>query len=206
MNSQNTARHDGKPSSTVLQTSGHLFIISAPSGAGKTTLRRAALNHFPDLVFSVSYTTRKPRAGEHVGVDYCFINKHEFEKGIAEDRWAEWATVHGNYYGTSAEFLNHNLAGGKDVLLEIDVQGTRKLLRRYPQSITIFIIPPSLEVLRKRLESRGTEGARAIALRLANAEKEMAQKNLYRYVVINDQLDHAVAELVAILEKHRTTA
>jgi guanylate kinase len=205
MNNQSTTRIDGKPDSMVSQSPGHLFILSAPSGAGKTTLRQVALNHFPDLIFSVSYTSRKPRAGERVGADYHFINKPEFEKGIAEGRWVEWATVHGNYYGTSAEFLNQNLAAGKDVLLEIDVQGTRKLLRHYPQSITIFIIPPSLAVLRKRLESRGTDDAQAIALRLANAKMEMDQKNLYRYVIINDRLDDAIAELVAILEKHRTS-
>jgi guanylate kinase len=205
MNNQGTPRIDGKPDSKVSQSPGQLLILSAPSGAGKTTLRQAALNHFSDLIFSVSFTTRKPRAGERAGVDYHFIDTPEFEKGIAESRWAEWAKVHGNYYGTSAEFLNQNLAAGNDVLLEIDVQGTRKLLRHYPQSITIFIIPPSLGVLKKRLESRATDSAQTIALRLANAKIEMEQKDLYRYVIINDRLDDAIAELVAILEKHRTS-
>lgn len=205
MNNQGTTRSDGKADSKVSQLPGQLLILSAPSGAGKTTLRKAALTHFSDLIFSVSYTTRKPRAGERAGVDYHFINKLEFEKGIAEGRWAEWAKVHGNYYGTSAEFLNQNLAAANDVLLEIDVQGTRKLLRHYPQSITIFITPPSLAVLKKRLESRGTDSAQTIVLRLANAKIEMEQKDLYRYVIINDRLDDAIADLVAILEKHRTS-
>jgi guanylate kinase len=205
MNNQGTTRIDGKLDSGGLPSPGQLFILSAPSGAGKTTLRQAALNHFPDLIFSVSYTTRKPRSGERAGVDYHFINRPEFEKGIAEGRWAEWAKVHGNYYGTSAEFLNQNLAAGNDVLLEIDVQGTRKLLCYYPQSITIFIIPPSLAVLKKRLESRGADSAQTIALRLANAKIEIEQKDLYRYIIINDRLDDAIAELVAILEKHWTS-
>lgn len=205
MNNQSTTRTDAKPDSMASQAPGHLFILSAPSGAGKTTLRQAALNHFPDLIFSVSYTTRQARTGERVGTDYNFIDKPEFERGIAEGRWAEWAMVHGNYYGTSAEFLNQNLATGNDVLLEIDVQGTRKLLRHYPQSVTIFITPPSLAVLKKRLESRGTDSAQTIALRLANAKIEILQKDLYRYVIINDQLDDAIAELVAIIEKHRSS-
>ncbi|MGD8523129.1 MAG: guanylate kinase [Desulfobacterales bacterium] len=205
MKNQGTTRIDGKPDAKVSKPPGQLLILSAPSGAGKTTLRQAALNHFSDLIFSVSYTTRKPRAAERAGVDYHFINEAEFEKGIAEGRWAEWAKVHGNYYGTSAEFLNQNLAAGNDVLLEIDVQGTRKLLRHYPKSITIFITPPSLAVLKKRLESRGTDSAQTIALRLANAKIEMEQKDLYHYVIINDRLDDAIADLIEILEKHRTS-
>ena len=206
MKNQGTTRIDGKPDSTVSPSPGQLLILSAPSGAGKTTLRKAALNHFSDLIFSVSYTTRKPRTAERAGVDYHFISKPEFEKGIVEGRWAEWAEVHGNYYGTSAEFLNQNLAAGNDVLLEIDVQGTRKLLRHYPKSITIFITPPSLAVLKKRLESRGTDSAQTIALRLANAKNEMEQKDLYRYVIINDRLEGAIADLITILEKHRTAS
>jgi guanylate kinase len=182
---------------------GFLFIVSAPSGAGKSTLCRALRNRFPDILYSISYTTRPPRKGEQNGVDYHFIADDEFEKGIARGRWAEWAEVHGNYYGTAADLLNRAPAGGQDILLDIDVQGMRQIIKRYPAGITIFIMPPSLEILRQRLETRGTDGPEIIAVRLKNAQKEMALKDLYRHVVINDQLPDAVAELIGILEKYR---
>jgi guanylate kinase len=182
----------------------HLFILSAPSGAGKTTLLRAALEHLPDLRYSVSYTTRAPRAGEVNGRDYVFISPAAFEEGIRADRWAEWARVHGHYYGTSAEVLSQALAEGRDVLLDIDVQGARQILRRFSQSVTIFIMPPSLEILEARLRSRGTDRPEAIALRLRNAREEMAQKEMYRHVIVNDDLPTAVHELLAVIGSYRT--
>lgn len=182
---------------------GYLFILSAPSGAGKTTLRRALLERISDLLYSVSYTTREPRKGELDGSDYYFITKDEFEKGIAEDRWAEWATVHGNYYGTSAVFLNTKLNAGRDVLLDIDVQGAAKLIQRYPDGITIFIMPPSVEVLQQRLQARATDSAAAIRLRLKNAQTEIAQKKMYRHVIVNDQLTDAIAELVSLINQYK---
>ena len=188
----------------VPERSGLLFILSAPSGAGKSTLCRAVQDRFPDIIYSISYTTRPPRKGEQNGVDYHFIADDEFEKGIAEGRWAEWAEVHGNYYGTSADLLSRELAGGKDVLLDIDVQGMRQIIKRYPAGITIFIMPPSLEILRHRLETRGSDGPETIAVRLKNAQSEMALKDLYRHIVINDQLPDAIAELIGILEKYRS--
>jgi guanylate kinase len=187
-----------------IRGTGHLFILSAPSGAGKTTLRRVLLKKISDLLYSISYTTREPREGEQNGTDYHFITKDEFEKGIAEDRWAEWATVHGNYYGTSAVFLDNHLRAGQDVLLDIDVQGAGKLIKRYPDSITIFIMPPSIEVLKKRLQSRATDTEASIRLRLKNAEAEMAQKKMYRHIIINDQLTDAVAELVSLINQYKT--
>ena len=183
---------------------GHLFILSAPSGAGKTTLRLALLKQIADLQYSVSYTTRQPRKGEQNGSDYYFITKDEFEKGIAEDRWAEWAIVHGSYYGTSAVFLDNCLSTGRDVLLDIDVQGTAKIIKRYPDSITIFIMPPSIEVLKERLQSRATDGEEAIRLRLKNAEAEMARKKMYRHIIINDQLSDAVSELTSLINQYKT--
>ena len=183
---------------------GILFIISAPSGAGKSTLCRAVLDRFTDLVYSVSYTTRSPRSGEQKGVDYHFIVKDEFEKGIASGRWAEWAEVHDHYYGTSADFLDGELSIGRDILLDIDIQGTRQILQRYPDGVTIFIMPPSLEILKSRLQSRGTDSPEVIAVRLKNAREEMAQKNLYRHIITNDRLTDAVAELIAIFEKYRS--
>lgn len=183
---------------------GCIFIISAPSGAGKSTLRQALLKRFADLRFSVSYTSRPPRSGEQAGVDYHFISRREFERGIAKGRWAEWARVHGHYYGTALDFLERQLAGGRDVLLEIDVQGARQVLKRYPQSVTIFIMPPSLEALRRRLESRGTENAAAMAVRLNNAAREMAQRKFYRHIIINDRLEDAVAQLTALIDGYRS--
>ncbi len=183
---------------------GLLFVISAPSGAGKTTLCRAVRDHFPDLQYSISYTTRPPRSSEKNGIDYHFITAREFENGIRSGRWAEWARVHGNYYGTSADFLDQSLAAGRDILLDIDVEGTRQILKRYPDSVTIFVMPPSMEVLRQRLEARGTDSAEVIAVRLKNAENEMAQKDLYRHIIVNDRLAPAVAELIAVIEKYRS--
>ena len=192
-----------KAAADAAHGTGLLFILSSPSGAGKSTLCRAVLDRFPDLLYSISYTTRPPRNGEQNDVDYHFITKDIFIKGIARGQWAEWAQVHGNYYGTSADFIDRGLAGRRDILLDIDVQGTRRILRRYPDGITIFIMPPSLEVLRCRLEARGTDSPEAIAVRLRNAQKEMAQKELYRHVIINDRLANAVAGLIGIFEKYR---
>ena len=189
--------------SSLSKSPGHLFIISAPSGAGKSTLCRAMLDHFPDMLYSVSYTTRSPRKGEQNGVDYFFITKDDFENGVARQRWAEWAEVHGNYYGTSADFLDEILAAGQDILLDIDVQGTRQILTRYPEGVTIFIVPPSLEILRQRLEERGTDSQAAIGVRLENAQEEMAQKGIYRHIVINDRLPDAIAEMINIFKSYR---
>lgn len=181
----------------------HLFIISAPSGGGKTTLCREVRKRFADMLYSVSYTTREPRNGEQEGVHYHFIDKTDFETGIAAGKWAEWALVHGNYYGTSAVFLDNGLAEGQDILLDIDVQGTRQILKRYPDTVAIFIRPPSLEVLQQRLVARGTDSADIVAVRLKNAQKEMAQQDLYHHVIVNDQLSIAVSELIEIIENDR---
>lgn len=196
-------RAPGSNSKQTTSERGHLFIISAPSGGGKTTLSKAVIDRFKDILYSVSYTTRSPRNSEQDGVDYYFIQKKDFEERIESGYWAEWAEVHGNYYGTSGEFLEKGLASGRDILLDIDVQGTRQILEDYPDSITIFIMPPSLETLRKRLEMRKTESRATIKKRLLTAEKEMAQKNLYRYLIVNDQLSVSLEKLVAIIEKYR---
>jgi len=187
-----------------VKKTGLLFIISAPSGAGKSTLCRAVRERFADLVYSISYTTRPPRGGEQNGVDYHFIAKDEFEKGIASGRWAEWAEVHDHYYGTSAEFLDGELSVGRDILLDIDIQGTRQILQRYPDGVTIFILPPSLEVLKSRLHFRDTDSPEVIAVRLKNAREEIAQKDFYRHIITNDRLAVAVTELITLIEKYRS--
>ena len=182
---------------------GHLFIISAPSGAGKTTLVKAALEQFRDMLYSISYTTRKPRADEQNGVDYHFVSEQDFKKGIKKGYWAEWAEVYGNYYGTSAEFLEKSLSSGYDILLDIDVQGTLQILKHYPDSVTIFILPPSMNTLRKRLEMRASDSKAVIEKRLVNARQEMAQKKMYRHIIVNDKLPGAIEELSDIFKKYR---
>lgn len=182
---------------------GRLFVVSAPSGAGKTTLCHRVRRHFSDLAYSVSYTTRKPRTGEEHGRDYFFISVEEFEAGIQSGRWAEWARVHGNLYGTSAQWIGQTMAAGRDILMDIDVQGAEQIVQRFPEAVTIFIRPPSLEVLEQRMRQRGTEEEAVIAVRMANARQEMARQPMYRHVLVNDDLETAVAHFVALLESYR---
>jgi len=182
-------------------TRGKIMILSAPSGAGKTTLSRALIEGIPTLAYSVSFTTRAPRPGEIDGEDYHFISTAEFEAGIRRGRWAEWACVHGNHYGTSADFLAEQTAAGRHVLLDIDVAGMRQVVARFPSALTIFIMPPSLETLRERLVRRGSEDEAAIRKRLKNAEAEIACRHEYRYVLVNDDLDAAKRRLFAIVRE-----
>ena len=203
MNNTKDRRFGLKPGSVINDGRGRLFIISAPSGSGKTTLCSAVLNRFQDMLYSVSYTTRKPRNGEQSGIDYHFIAEKDFKDKIKTGKWAEWAKVHGNYYGTSAELLDKGLDSGRDIILDIDVQGTIRLLERYPESVTIFVMPPSIEELKRRLELRNTDSSEIIARRLENAKIEMAKKELYLHVIINDQLPDAIEQLVAIIENYR---
>jgi len=183
---------------------GRLFVVSAPSGGGKTTLCQAIREQFPELRYSVSYTTRKPRTGEIDGRDYHFIDKRSFEKGIADRKWAEWAVVHGHYYGTSADGIDKELGRGHDILLDIDVQGAFQILDRYPDAVTIFIEPPTLQILRDRLESRHTDTPAEIERRLTEAENELAQKDRYRHIIVNDVLPRAIQSLAGIIKRHQT--
>jgi len=185
------------------QKRGQLFILSAPSGAGKSTLCRALLAAFPDLQYSISYTTREPRDGEKEGKDYRFISVTEFKRMIQKDKWAEWARVHENYYGTSAEDIERSLSAGRDLLLDIDVQGAAQILKRFPDSVSIFIMPPSMAELERRLKKRGTDSRETIAKRLADAGNEMSQKDRYHHAVINDRLEDTIAMLIGIVRGYR---
>jgi guanylate kinase len=179
---------------------GRLFVVSAPSGAGKTTLCDAARRRLPSLVYSVSSTTRVPRKGEQEGKDYFFVTDAQFREGIHKGQWAEWAKVHDNYYGTAARFIEDHLDAGRDVLLDIDVQGAAQILRRYPDAVTIFIMTPSMDILRQRITARGLDSAEVIDKRMKNAAAEIACQGTYRHVLINDDLDATIARLVAILK------
>jgi len=181
---------------------GTLFVLSAPSGTGKTTICNQLCHLVPDLVFSVSTTTRPPRTGERPGVDYHFVSIAEFERKIEDGLWAEWARVHDNYYGTSAEFLDAALAKRQTVLLDIDVQGAYQIRKRYPDCVTVFIMPPSMEALQSRLEARRTDDAATIAKRLANARAEIAQSDLYHHIIVNDDLQTAVDEMVTLISQY----
>jgi guanylate kinase len=184
-------------------SSGRLFVISAPSGAGKSTICKAVIDKIPNLTYSVSFTTRKPRGKEENGIDYHFVSIDEFLVGIQEGIWAEWAQVHGNYYGTSANLIDEILNSGSDVLLDIDVQGASQIVQRYPESITIFIMPPSVVVLRERLLKRATDSREDVEQRLVNAEHEMAQARNFHHVIINDRLNDAIEELTTIITSDR---
>ncbi len=174
---------------------GRLFIISGPSGAGKGTLREKALDDIKNLVYSISCTTRKPREGEVDGVQYRFITHEKFKEDIAKNLFLEYAHVHADFYGTLKADVIKELDAGNDVLLEIDVQGALQVREKIPDAILIFIAPPSIQELEKRLRDRHTESEEALKLRLSNAAKELALKDKYDYVVINDDLERASDEL-----------
>ena len=177
---------------------GKLFIISGPSGVGKGTLREIALKKFQNLVYSISCTTRKPREGEQDGVQYRFISHEKFEEYIQKNLFLEYAHVHSGFYGTLKQDVINALNAGQNVLLEIDVQGALKVLEKMPEAILIFVVPPSLEVLEQRLINRHTEGPEELKIRLANARKELALKDQYKYVLVNGDLEKAAEELEKI--------
>lgn len=175
-------------------------MISAPSGAGKTTLCRQIIDFFPNLRQSVSFTTRPMRAGEVDGVDYHFVDVERFRRMIAEDAFVEWAQVHDNYYGTALETLDQACTAGEDVLLDIDFQGAAQLKQRGGEAVYIFIAPPGLDVLEQRLRGRGTDSEAVISRRIENAQGELQQAHWYDYIVINDDLAVASAQLKSIMQ------
>jgi guanylate kinase len=184
-------------------TEGILFVVSAPSGAGKTSLCRELVDSFEDLRQSISFATRKCRQGEADGVDYHFISSDAFQKMIDQQQFAEWAEVHGNYYGTSLQTLEDAANNGVDLLLDIDCQGAAQIKENFHRGVFIFILPPDYEELEKRLRHRGTETDDVIQRRLANARKEIPEARWYDYLVVNDDFKSAKERLIAIVTAER---
>ncbi|HLE12622.1 MAG: guanylate kinase [Bdellovibrionales bacterium RIFOXYD12_FULL_39_22] len=181
---------------------GKIVVIVAPSGAGKSTLIKKIKAEFFELVESISYTTRPKRPGDENGVQYFFIDVETFKKMIADNELLEWAQVHANYYGTSKKFVEGKLAQGASLIFDIDVQGADSFKKYFgPLAQTIFIAPPSLEALEKRLRMRNTDSEEVIALRVKNAAKELLRKNDFDYCVVNDDLERAFIELKNIITK-----
>ncbi len=178
---------------------GNLFIVSAPSGAGKTSLVKAVLAAMPTLALSISYTTRPPRAGEVDGKDYHFVSRETFLRMARDGDFLESAEIYGNLYGTSQSWIQAEMAGGRDLLLEIDWQGAAQVRRIIPASIGIFVLPPSLAALEARLRGRGKDSDDVIERRMAAACGEIAHVAEFDYVIINDKLDEAVQQLTAIV-------
>jgi guanylate kinase len=179
--------------------SGNLFIISAPSGAGKTSLVSALLKQNKQIALSISYTTRAPRPGETNGKDYHFISREMFLEMAKDGDFLESAEVYGNFYGTSQPWIEKELAAGHDILLEIDWQGAAQVRKLMPQAISIFILPPSLSALETRLKGRGQDSAEVIARRLQAAQEDISHVAEFDYVIINDKLDEALRQLDAIV-------
>jgi guanylate kinase len=182
---------------------GMLIVISSPSGAGKTTLARKLVEQY-NLHFSVSYTTRPPRAGERNGQDYHFVGDDQFSRMIEQQEFAEWAKVHGNRYGTAIKTVDQAIEQGKDTLFDIDYQGGRQIRQKWPNdSVLCFILPPSVEELERRLRQRATDSEETISSRLAVAHKELFHYTDYDYLVVNDQLEKAYDELRSIYVAER---
>jgi len=182
-----------------MQREGVLFVISAPSGAGKTTLCKEIIDIFPGLRHSVSYTTRTPRPGEVHGRDYFFVGQDEFSRMVEAREFAEWAEVHGNLYGTSLATLNQCRSQGIDLILDIDCQGAQQLKGRFDGGVYIFILPPSIAELRRRLDSRSSDTEEVIETRINNAAAEIREARWYDYIIVNDRFTEALTQLKSVL-------
>lgn len=183
--------------------SGNLFVVAAPSGAGKTTLVRLLLEQESRVHLSISYTTRGPRPGEENGREYHFVDNVEFQAMIARHEFLEWAEVHGNFYGTSQKWIADQLAAGHDVLLEIDWQGAQQVRKLFPQAIGVFILPPSLQALEQRLRGRGTDSEESISKRMASAREEITHVDEFDFVIVNEVMDEAIKDLISLVRAPR---
>ena len=182
---------------------GHLYIVTAPSGAGKTTLVSLLLKNDSGIRLSISSTTRAPRTGEQDGREYHFVDVQSFQEQVSHGNFLEWAEVHGNYYGTSKSWIEAEMSAGRDVLLEIDWQGAQQVRKVFPEAIGVFILPPSMQVLEARLSGRGTDSAEVIARRISAARDEMRHVDEFDYVIINDDLHQALEDLQSVVSASR---
>ncbi|WP_378952114.1 guanylate kinase [Pelosinus sp. sgz500959] len=178
---------------------GILIVLSGPSGAGKGTICQELLRSDPELNYSISATTRAPRVGEQNGVNYWFVSHAEFQQMIEKDELLEWAEVYGNFYGTPYQHIAELLNNGKDVVLEIDTQGATQIKKKFPQGVCIYIVPPSLDELAKRIHKRGTDSLENIKTRLGSANDELTHVHNYHYVVVNDEVQRAAKKVAAII-------
>jgi guanylate kinase len=179
------------------------IVLSAASGTGKTTLGHRLIQRFGDIKLSVSYTTRPPRGGEQDGVDYHFVSTTQFEDMVRSNAFIEWAQVHGNLYGTAFSEVTRRVEVGEDVLLDIDVQGGKSIKERIPDSLLVFLLPPSMSELRRRLSSRGTESTEQVQIRLLNARREIEAAAIYDYLIVNDDLERAAEALSNVVINER---
>ena len=182
---------------------GTLFVVSSPSGGGKGTIIEHVLEKVENLSYSVSYTTRAPRSKEVAGREYFFVSRDTFEEMIAAGEFLEWACVHGNFYGTAKNQILEQTAVGADIILELDVQGAAKVRQLLMDSVSVFILPPSYEVLKQRLIARGTDSAEELAIRLRRAPEELREYSNFDYVIINDEVDKAARQLASIIYAER---
>ncbi len=182
---------------------GNLFVIAAPSGAGKSSLVKALRERDPQLQLSVSHTTRAPRGQEQNGREYYFVSPAAFDAMVQANAFLEWAHVHSQRYGTSRQAVEDKIRAGEDIILEIDFQGAMQIKQQFPNAVTIFILPPSWEELRARLEKRGEDGPDVIALRLQNAATEMVQAEKFDFVIINESFDRALSDLQSVVHAQR---
>lgn len=182
---------------------GQIFVFSAPSGTGKSTIAEALMKRLDNLAYSISHTSRPPRGTEQNGTDYHFVSESTFRKMVERNAFLEWAPVHGYLYGTAFEAVKAQISAGCDILMDVDVQGGRNVKKQSPESTLIFLLPPSLEILKKRLTDRGTDDPKEIQKRLSKASGEIKNCSWYDYIVINDDLEKAVLEAQSIIVSAR---
>ncbi|MCD6546298.1 MAG: guanylate kinase [Thermotogae bacterium] len=182
---------------------GIFYVISGPSGAGKTTILKKIMRNVDNLAFSVSYTTRPKRPNEREGADYFFVTEEQFKDLIEKDEFVEWALVHGYYYGTSKKFIEMELSKGYDIVLDIDVQGALSIMQKYSNAVFIFLAPPSFDTLKERLLKRKTESEKDLVKRIEDAKWELSKISMFDYIVINDSIESTVGKIKSIIEAER---